>query len=98
MGYGMGGYGMGGGMGGYGMGYGGFMGGGILSMIFMVLFWVLVAAAAFFFVRWLIETVTISGKSKETAGQNNALEIAKQRFARGDITREEFLEIKQELG
>lgn len=74
----------------------GVMEGGIVPVIFKVLLWILVAATAIFYVRWLIETVTVSG-NKETSGQNGALAIATERFARGEITREEYLEIKQEL-
>lgn len=92
--YGMGGY---GGMGSSGMG---FMGGGLFSMLFMIIFWILVAAAAFFFIRWLIETVTAGGAGgpkNRLSAEQDALEIAKQRFARGEITRDEYLEIKQEI-
>ena len=84
------------GIGGYGMGYG-FMGGGILPMILMVLFWAFVAAAAFFLIRWVLETVNRSGDSAQTARTPDALDVAKLRFARGEITRDEFIAIKQEL-
>ncbi|MFA4871660.1 MAG: SHOCT domain-containing protein [Patescibacteria group bacterium] len=56
----------------------------------MVFFWVLVISA----IIWLIKALT-------TGGQNNnggqPLEILKQRYARGEITKKEFEEIKKEI-
>jgi len=62
----------------------------ILGWFFMVFFWVLVISA----IIWLIKALT-------TGGQNNnggqPLEILKQRYARGEITKKEFEEIKKEI-
>lgn len=56
--------------------------------IFMMLFWVLIIIALVFFVRWLIR----SGDNESDRGINRsrALEILKERYARGEIDTEEF--------
>lgn len=86
---------MGPGMMGY---YGGFSAGGILMHIFMLLFWILFIAGIVLLVRWVWDT---AGARKQGAvgyeQQVNALEILKQRYAKGEINREEFQAMKQDL-
>ncbi|HWR07905.1 SHOCT domain-containing protein [Sporomusa sp.] len=94
---------MGNGMMGYagqGYGYGSSLFGGFSHSVFSLLYWVLLLAGLYFLVRWLIEAV--SGKSAclvsaTPVASISALEILKQRYARGEISREEFERIKQEL-
>lgn len=69
---------------GYGMGYGG--------MFFGLLFWILIIVGAFLIIKKLLEQNKTRGE-----GQMSALEIAKARYAKGEITKEEFEEIKQRL-
>jgi len=78
-----GGYGMGPGMmGGWGMGW--------FGGIFMMAFWVLLIVALVFFIRWLIRS---SGRAADgVAGRSRAIEILKERYARGEIDAEEFEE------
>jgi len=82
------------------MGYGGFstVGGGILIHVFMLLFWILFIAGIVLLVRWVWDSV---GERKNgTAGgerQQDAREILKQRYAKGEISREEFQTMKQDL-
>lgn len=45
-------------------------------------------------VVWIINKVSNWGNSK---GNPSALEIAKQRYARGEITKEQFEQIKKDL-
>lgn len=94
MGYGMMGY------AGQGYGYGTSLFGGLIHSVFSLLFWVLLLAGLYFLVRWLMEAA--SGKaaclvSATPVATTSALEILKQRYARGEISREEFECIKQDL-
>ena len=69
---------------GYGMmGYGG--------MLFGLLFWILIIAIAYLLIKRLLEQDKTRGEEK------SALDIAKERYAKGEITEEEFEEIKRHL-
>jgi putative membrane protein len=68
---------------GWGMGFGG--------GIFMVLFWILVIAGIVYIVKLLM------GGSKDVKESGSALDILKKRYARGEINREEFEEMKKDL-
>lgn len=63
---------------------------GIGMMLMMVLFWGLVIVALVFGIRWLIT----QGKEPQS---DSALDILRQRYARGEINKEEFETKKQEL-
>lgn len=69
---------------------GGMFGGGI----FMLLFWVLVIAAVVTLVAWGIRAA--SGRGAGRAG-NGALQILEERYARGEIGREEYLAKRRDL-
>lgn len=74
-------------MGGIGMGwYGG---------IFMIVFWIIVLLALVLFIKWLIQSASRSGSNSEKSSR--ALEILKERYARGDINRVEFETMKTDL-
>lgn len=74
-------------MGGWGMGW--------FGMIFMLLFWILVIVGLIFLIRWLIQT-TRKGADAHNGG-SRALNILKERYARGEINKEEFEEKKRDL-
>jgi len=74
---------------GYGMMDGGWFGGGI----FMLLFWVAIIVGVFYLVRLLIN----QSKATSRPPENPALEILKQRYARGEISREEFEKMKADI-
>ena len=76
-----------------GMMWGGGMG--WFGMIFMTVFWVLVIVGLVFLIRWLIQT-TKSEKSVFRGG-SSALDILKERYAKGEIDKEEFEIIKRDL-
>jgi putative membrane protein len=63
---------------------------GIGMMFMMLLFWILVIAGLVLGVRWLVR----EGKERRT---DSALEILRQRYARGEINKEEFEAKKRDL-
>ena len=70
---------------GYGMmGYGG--------MFFGLLFWILIIVVAYLLIKWLVE----QNKTRNSE-EKSALDIARERYARGEITEEEFEEMKKRL-
>jgi putative membrane protein len=76
------------------MGFG--MGFGILGLLLMVLFW----GGLIALVIWLVRSIfPVSQQTpKSPAGiEPNALEILGERYARGEITREQYEMIKQDL-
>jgi putative membrane protein len=75
-------------MGGWGMGW--------FGGIFMIIFWILILVGLVFLIKWLIQT-TSSGKSRENGG-SRALEILRERYARGDIDKTQFESMKRDLG
>lgn len=78
---------------GWGMHPMGWMGGmwGIGMMFMMLLFWFLVIAGLILAVRWFLSD------QKERRGSDSALEILRQRYARGEINQEEFETKKKDL-
>jgi putative membrane protein len=61
--------------------------------IFMIIFWVIIAAGIVYFIKWSFDQ---SGGSSAPRG-NNALEILKERYAKGEINKQEFEEKKKDL-
>ena len=63
---------------------------GIGMTLMMVLFWALIIVGLVVGIRWLIS----QGKESRS---DSALEILRQRYARGEITKEQFEAMKQDL-
>lgn len=68
--------------GGWGMGFGG---------IFMILFWGLVIVGIVALAKWLLSAPGSGGSGKRP------LEILKERYARGEITQEQYERMRREL-
>ena len=67
------------------------MGGGALGWfgaIIMMAFWILVIVGLVFLIKWLIHAT--KGGKEESHSSSRALGILKERFARGEIDKEEF--------
>ena len=65
--------------------------GGLVMMFMMLVFWGLVIAGLVLGVRWL-------AGQRRGAPRDEALEILRQRYARGEIGKEEFETRKRDLG
>lgn len=71
---------------GYGMGWG--------WSIIMLAFWIAVIAGIIFLIRWVVLS---TDRRRETRAEDSALEILRQRYARGEINKEEFEQRKKDL-
>ena len=83
--------------GGWGMGPGMMSGWGMgwFGMIFMMIFWILLIVGLVFLIKWLIQT-TNRGREGIQSG-SRALEILKERYARGELNKQEFEEKRRDL-
>lgn len=77
-----------GGFGGWGMGFG---------IIFMVLLWVLVVVGIAAMIRWLMLNSGGQGGRPPQPRDRTPLEIVQERYARGEIDREEYEQKRQDL-
>ncbi len=69
-----------------------FSGGGMMGfgMGFMMIFWVLILIA-------IVYVILNLGKNPSTSSKESALEVLKQRYARGEIDKKEFEERKKDI-
>ena len=90
MGYGYGPGMMGGGWGGYGYGYG------LIHMIVWIVILITVVALVAWFVRSVAATQHVTHLSPPR--HSTGLDVLEERYARGEINRDEYLEKKRDLG
>ncbi|MBF8266459.1 MAG: hypothetical protein HW384_2323 [Dehalococcoidia bacterium] len=68
-------------------------GGMIFGGILMILFWVALIAL----VVWVVRLINRHGQPPREGPSQSPLDIAKTRYARGEITREQFEQLKRDL-
>jgi putative membrane protein len=78
------------------MGFG--MGFGLFGLLFMFLFW----GGAILLVVWLVRAISMSDSNRQSpptqqSKDPDSLEIIAQRYAHGEITREQYMVMKQDL-
>lgn len=61
--------------------------------IFMIFWWVLIVAGIVLFIRWVVNESTKSSRKDE----KSALDILRERYAKGEINKKEFEEKKKDL-
>lgn len=64
-----------------------------LGFVFFILFWV----AVIWFIVWIVRRATGKGGPGMDTGAKSALDIAKERYAKGEITKEQFDQIKKDI-
>lgn len=81
----------------YGYGPGGMMGGGfgLIGGVFMLVFWILVIVGVVLLIKWLVDQAGHGHTGSMPSSQ--ALEILKTRYAKGEITKDEFDRTRQDL-
>lgn len=65
----------------------------LIPIFLMIAFWVAVIIGFVYFVKWIIA----AGKRHDAKSEEIALDILKKRYAKGEITKEEFERIKQDI-
>ena len=78
---------------------------GLLGILVVILFWILVIALAFFAVRALLRSTNTPNDrnyppdhlTARPGGSSAALDILKERYARGEITRDEYQAMRRDL-
>ena len=73
------------------------MGFGFFGLVFMLFFWGALIVGAILLVRYLFQANQQSSTSPQQNNDINPQDILEQRYARGEITREQFETMKQDL-
>ena len=77
-------------MGGWGYGYGF----GLLHMFI----WLIVLVAIIVGIVWLVRTVALSSTHQLSVRRSSGLDVLEERYAKGEIQREEYLQKKRDMG
>ncbi|VBB45475.1 exported hypothetical protein [uncultured Desulfatiglans sp.] len=65
--------------------------------IFMLAIWILIIVGLIFLIRWLVHNTRSDSHASSGGGSSRALDILKERYARGEIDRQEFEEKKAHI-
>jgi putative membrane protein len=69
---------------------------GWIGGIFMMIFWILVIVALALFIRWLASAGGNRSRLLPGPGES-AVDILRKRYARGELTKEQFESMKRDL-
>ncbi len=83
-------------MGQYGMGLG--FGFPVVGMLLSVIIWALLIAGVIWFIVSLARREPIGTLAPASSAPLTPLDILKQRYARGEITKEQYEQMKQDIG
>ena len=72
-----------------------FGGWGIVGMILMFIFWALLITGIILLIVWIVRRVSYPGRDLSRA--DKAMEILKERYARGEINKEDFEKMKKDI-
>lgn len=72
--------------------------GGILTIIPTILWWLLIVGAIVWLVSSLVSRTTKSTAANATTAAESALDILKKRYARGEISKEQYDDMRRDLG
>jgi len=64
-----------------------------LGMLFMVLFWMVIIAL----IIWLIARLARRENNESGTDKHKPIDIARERYAKGEISKEEFAQLKKGL-
>ncbi|MHB1769875.1 MAG: SHOCT domain-containing protein [Minisyncoccota bacterium] len=83
-------------------GYGSMMGWGGVGFLFMILWWFIIIAGAIALLRWFSHSCDghgcrHPGRRMGYEHENSALDILKERYAKGEIDKDEFEAKKKDL-
>jgi putative membrane protein len=67
------------------------------GMGFGFVFWLLVLAAILAGVVWFVRSQPLAGSHRSHERRSTGLDVLEERYARGDITREEYLQKKRDI-
>lgn len=62
-----------------------------LGIVHMALFWILVVLGIVVLVRWL-------GDGSTPRGDRRPIDVLKERYAKGELTRDQFEQMKRDIG
>jgi len=72
--------------------------GGVLAPILSILFWVLIIGSIVWLLSGIVSRPAAHTSSNTTTLSESALDILKKRYARGEISKTEYEQMRQDLG